>query len=186
MSPDYLFESVEFSVEPCGSDVVDDGAVWKGAVAGAVAGLAGAWAMNLFQSGLTKLTSESDGGGQEEQTGDDATMKTADAISERVAGRSLTHREKQVGGPVVHYAFGAAMGALYGAAVEIAPRSAAAWGTGFGTALWAAADEIGVPAVGLSGPPWETPISTHASALAAHLVYGGAVETVRRAVRLAL
>src|ERR1700678_440275 len=39
-------------------------------------------------------------------------------------------------------------------------------------AVWAIADEIAVPALKLSKPPTDYPVSTHASALAAHLVYG--------------
>jgi len=36
---------------------------------------------------------------------------------------------------------------------------------------------------GLSGAPPDTPVSTHALALAAHVVYGLTTEVVRRAVR---
>jgi len=59
------------------------------------------------------------------------------------------------------------------------------WGLGapFGTALWLGADEVAVPAFHLAGPPWKTPASVHARALAAHLVYGLTTEGVRRLVR---
>ena len=53
-------------------------------------------------------------------------------------------------------------------------------GIPFGAALWLAADEIGVPAAGLAKGPAEYPVSKHASALAAHLVYGATTELVRR------
>ncbi len=56
----------------------------------------------------------------------------------------------------------------------------------FGAALWLGADEVAVPLFGLSGPPFAYPASTHASALAAHLVYGATADLVRRAVRAAL
>ena len=48
------------------------------------------------------------------------------------------------------------------------------------------ADELAVPAAGLSKPPKEIPLTTHVYALASHLVYGWITETVRRAVRRAL
>jgi putative membrane protein len=168
-------------------DQAGEGRIWKGMIAGAAGGLAGAWTMNLLQAGLAKMAeASSNGQKQKEQESDDATVKAASAISETVADHKLTAREKKLSGPAVHYAFGAVMGALYGGAAEVAPASARGWGLPFGTVLWAGADEVGVPMAGLSGPPWETPASTHASALAAHLVYGATVEGVRRAVRFAL
>jgi uncharacterized membrane protein YagU involved in acid resistance len=68
----------------------------------------------------------------------------------------------------------------------MAPSTTAAWGLPFGAAVWLGADEVAVPAFGLSKAPMEYPASTHASALAAHLVYGLTVDVVRRAVRAAL
>jgi hypothetical protein len=160
--------------------------IWKGALAGAAGGLAGAWLMNQFQRGLAALSTENSSSGQEQGDGEDATMKAAGAIAGAVADQPLTHDQNETAGPVIHYLFGAAMGAAYGAAAEISPRTATGWGTPFGTALWLGADEIAVPALGLSASPWETPASTHASALAAHLVYGVAADAVRRGVRVAL
>jgi hypothetical protein len=76
-----------------------------------------------------------------------ATMQAASAAARAIAGRSLTEREKRVGGPVVHYGFGAAVGAIYAIAAELRPDTAAAAGLPFGAAVWLAADEIGVPAL---------------------------------------
>jgi putative membrane protein len=78
------------------------------------------------------------------------------------------------------------MGAVYGGLTEALPRSAAGWGLPFGALLWLGADEIAVPSLGLSGSPADAPVSTHASALASHLVYGVTADAVRRAVRAAL
>ncbi len=61
-----------------------------------------------------------------------------------------------------------------------------AFGLSFGTAVWFGADEVEVPAFGLSKSPLACPPSTHASALASHLVYGATTDLVRRAVRSAL
>jgi uncharacterized membrane protein YagU involved in acid resistance len=69
---------------------------------------------------------------------------------------------------------------------ETFPSGAGGSGALFGTALWAAADEIAVPALGLSTPPIEHPPSTHAYALASHVVYGLTAETIRRMVRSAI
>ena len=59
---------------------------------------------------------------------------------------------------------------------------AAAAGLPFGAAVWIVADEIGVPLAGLSKPPTEYPLRDHASAFAAHLVFGVTTEGVRRLV----
>ena len=83
-------------------------------------------------------------------------------------------------GPVVHYAFGATMGAVYGGLSAVLPETSLGFGTAFGTALFAVADEIAVPALGLSKPPTETPASSHVMALASHLVWGSTTEAVRR------
>jgi putative membrane protein len=170
----------------------EEPSVWKGAIAGVVAGLVAAWTMNQFQAGLAKLSAES-GKGQsadrdERQTEDedDATVKAAAAISEAAFGHKLDRFEKRIAGPAVHYAIGSTVGAVYGALTELAPRSSRAWGLPLGTLVWLTVDEVCVPALGLSKGPLEYPASVHASALGAHLVYGLTTDVVRRAIRAAL
>ncbi len=162
-----------------------DRAVWKGLLAGLAGGLAASWTMNRFQAGLSKLAEHQNGGASDDQQeeGADATVKAASAVSEALTHHKLTPDEKKMAGPIVHYVFGSMIGALYGAAAEIAPVTAKAWGLPFGAAVWVGADEIGVPAAGFSEPPNRVPASTHASALAAHLVYGATTDGVRRLVR---
>lgn len=46
-------------------------------------------------------------------------MKVAGKVA-GFAGRKLSRRQKTKGGMIVHYAFGTALGALYGMAVEFA------------------------------------------------------------------
>ena len=96
--------------------------VGKGALAGAIAGLAGAWTMNQFQGLLSKaMRKEQENGAQpkaqkqEQASGGedgDATQKLAAKILGAVLGRPITKHEKDVGGPIVHYAFGCISGAL--------------------------------------------------------------------------
>jgi putative membrane protein len=162
-----------------------DRALARGLVSGVIGGLAAAFVMNQFQAGLSSLSKPEGSGSQESSGGDDATVQVASAISES-AGHALTEDEKASAGPAVHYAFGATMGAVYGLLSEVAPVTAIGWGMPFGAALWLAADEVAVPAFGLSKSPAEYPASTHASALASHLVYGLSVDAVRRALRTAM
>ena len=173
---------------------------WKGAAAGLVAGLAATWVMTRFQELSGKLagnhaeerapqhsakrgTRESaEGNGQ----GEDATVRAAARLSRGLFHHELGKREKEVAGPALHYGFGALTGAVYGALAELTPGVTRGAGAPFGAAVWLAADEITVPALRLSGPPWEYPPLVHARALGAHLVYGLATEGLRRLVRRAL
>ena len=168
--------------------------LWKGMVAGGAAGLAGAVAMSQFQNVWSKASQKLNGKGETPplrpaEESEDATMKAAGKISE-LAGHKLSREEKKKAGPLVHYGFGAAMGALYGAIAEIGPREVRRhdWlsGMGFASVLFAGADEIAVPALGLSDSPAKAPASFHIYALASHLVYGATVGSVRKLVRAAI
>ncbi|MBS1805712.1 MAG: DUF1440 domain-containing protein [Acidobacteria bacterium] len=166
----------------------------SGIVAGIAGGLFASWIMNEFMQNvgpsLQKVVQGEDAGQQQDQSGDkpdDATMKTADAVVSTVTGgRHLSHEGREKGGPIVHYAFGALMGATYGAIAEGMPQARFGFGTAFGAALFAGADLVAVPALDLSGAPGDEPISALTTPFAAHLVYGAATETVRRLVRALL
>jgi putative membrane protein len=167
---------------------------WKGLAAGLIGGLAATYVMTQFQELAGKLEKKLDkkqqgqgqGQGQTEGKGENATVKAASKLSRGLFDHQLTPGEKKTAGPAVHYGFGTLTGALYGVLAELAPALTRGAGAPFGTALWLGADEVAVPAFGLSGPPWESPPSVHAKGLAAHLVYGVATEGVRRLVRRAL
>jgi putative membrane protein len=169
----------------------------RGIVAGVVGGLVASWVMNEFMSNLgpqlqKAVQGEAAESSQQQQSQDgekpeDATMKTADAVVSTVTGgRHLSREGKEKGGPIVHYAFGAMMGGVYGAIAEELPLTTAGFGTAFGAALFTGADLIAVPALNLSGSSGEQPVSSLATPFAAHLVYGAATETVRRLMRALL
>jgi putative membrane protein len=164
--------------------------ILKGALAGAVGGLVASWTMNQFQKVWSAAEKEITGGKQGQngsqksnQNAEDATMKTADRISQALQGRHLTKDEKKKAGPVLHYTFGAIMGAVYGASVEVNPAANALAGIPFGAILFAGADEVALPALGLSDKPAAYPLSQHLYGLVSHAVYGVTTETVRRIVR---
>ena len=173
----------------------------RGVLAGAVGGLVAAWVMNEFVAGpgvqLQKAIQSDEENRQQqqqerarEQSGEpqiDATMKTADAIvNTATGGRHLSLEEKQKDGPIVHYAFGAIMGGIYGGLAEYSPLVRSGFGTSFGSVLFATADLIAVPALHLSGSSADAPASSYAVPYAAHVVYGVTTELVRRFVRLIL
>jgi putative membrane protein len=168
---------------------------WKGIAAGLIGGLAGSYAMTLFQQGWSaaseKLNKNNNSGQQSQSQSDgedseDATVKAADKIYRAVFGTPLSKEKKKAAGPLVHYVFGTAMGGLYGVAAEYDRRVTYGAGVPFGAALFATADEVAVPALGLSKDPTESPLSQHAYALASHAVYGATAEAVRRLTRKAL
>jgi uncharacterized membrane protein YagU involved in acid resistance len=174
--------------------------IWKGMVAGLAGGLVASWTMNQFQAAWTRMAegsekshgaqsmqpSEGSKGEQDTAEQDDATVKTAKAISKQVFGHELQESEKEPAGAAVHYAFGTVTGGLYGALAEVTPQVTTATGLPFGAAFWLLADEITVPLLGLSKGPTQYPASTHVYALASHLVYGVTAELGRRAVRQVL
>jgi len=157
------------------------GDVLKGAVAGLIGGLVAAFVMSEFQSVWNKLS------GQEKQSGGEkqepATVKAAEMIVENATDHDLTDDEKKYAGPLMHYAMGSTSGAIYGAVSEVMPIARTGAGLPFGAAVWLVADDIVVPALGLSKPVTEYPISKNVYALVSHFVYGLTTEAVRGTVR---
>lgn len=170
--------------------------VLRGAFAGALAGLAAGFVMVQLQKAWTesrkafnqevpkhRIVPERRQDGEEPE---DATVRFAESVSKSVFQHRLSAEEKKIAGPVVHYAFSAGAGALYGAAAEVRPRSASGFGLPFGAALFVAADEVAVPALGLAKGPTQVPASKHVAGLASHLVFGAATELFRRGILRAL
>ncbi len=141
--------------------------MWKGIVAGLGGGLAASWAMNRYQ-GLWG----SGGGG-----GGSAPAKVAE---------KLLPMAKERGATIMHYAFGTLVGGVYGGAAEKFAPVRAGMGLAYGAAVWLEADELAVPALGLSGPVTQYPWKSHVYALSSHLVYGAALEAARRGIRALL
>jgi putative membrane protein len=152
--------------------------VWKGLAAGLVGGLVAAAAMSVFHGLTAKLLPQ-----PSEPKDEDSTVKTASAISEGVFHRPLDDDAKKMAGPVVHFGFGAAMGGLYGASAELFPAVTTAAGLPFGIAVWLGAHVITVPALGLSKPPTQEPLSKEFAEFLAHLLYGFLADLVRRGIR---
>ncbi|MBS0276690.1 MAG: DUF1440 domain-containing protein [Proteobacteria bacterium] len=176
--------------------------VWPGLLAGAAAGVAASWVMNQFQSAIAeRVAGISKGHGAQSvreggpasyerkprhEAGDDPATKTAAAVAEWTTGEPLHGEERRRAGVAAHYAFGASMGALYGAAVEAWPNASAGAGIPFGLSVWVGADQIAVPALGLSKKPDEYPEWIRWYSIAAHAVYGLTTELARRGILRAL
>ncbi len=167
--------------------------LWRGVVLGAASGAAASWLMLHFIEGPGKrwlaagktahdreketLRQERDGPDNPESV----TMQAPEAFASHApGGRHLTLNERRNGGTLVHYGFGALMGAFYGGAAEVAPVLGAGVGVPFGTLLWAGTDLVSIPAVGFAKWPADEPAAALVMHWASHVVYGVAMETLRR------
>ena len=158
--------------------------VFKGIVAGAIGGLVASFVMTEYQA-LTSKFSEGDDKKKKPKSKKDepANVKAAEMVSENVFNHKLQKSEKEPAGEAMHYLMGGVSGAIYGATAEMTGSTTMGAGLPFGSAVWAIADDVVVPALGLSKSPTQYPLSTHAYALTSHWIYGLTTELVRKAVR---
>lgn len=152
----------------------------RGALAGFVGGLLAAGAMSVAHRLAGEMVPKRET--PQAPQAEDATVQVASRAL-RLVGRTLREHEKPWAGTIVHYGFGAVVGAVYGAAAEIVPRVTAAVGLPFGIAVWLGAHVITVPALGLAEPPTRQPLGKEAEELGLHLIYGMTTELVRRLLR---
>lgn len=180
----------------------------KGLAAGVVGGLIGTMVMTEFQKAWSGTAKEiqkkahqngaqtANAAQQHEQSTqtehheykEDSTMRAAGKIAEWSGAEPLSHEEKKKLSPLVHYGFGTLQGAIYGTVTEMRGDGGGGWIPAllFGAALFVAADEIAVPALGFSKKPTESPLSAHLFGLASHIVYGVSTELARRGMRAAI
>lgn len=165
--------------------------MYKGLIAGIIGGLAGTWAMSETQRAWTRVVDrdvpESAGGKhdardwQERSERQNSNELAAQALAGYLVGRSLTRDELRIAAPLMHYLFGAALGAVYGVYAE--RQHAQRFGAAFGTTVWLGADEIAMPLLGLSDSTMRRPLEMHLQSLMAHLVFGAATEVTRRSLQ---
>jgi putative membrane protein len=146
--------------------------ILKGALAGLVGGLAGAGAKVLAEKIFPPRV--------QSQT------PPSVVLAEQVAGHNLPEGQKQVVKHGIHWGFGAAAGAVYGALVEVEPSLGAWRGAAFGLTLNNLTHESILPRMGLARPKDEQPTQERISEWVTHAVYGICTESVRRVVRRGL
>ena len=151
--------------------------VLKGALAGLCAGLIASYVMDKAQS---VVQGDSEGGGES------ATTKAADLISEAVTDEPVPKARKPQAGQLVHYAFGASLGLLYGALAARWRGVTAGFGAVFGVGVALVADEGLVPALRLGPPPTDTSAKIHLYGLVSHLIFGISLEASRRVLESTL
>ncbi len=153
---------------------------------GAIAGAAGSLAQDLFFAATARWQPHERPAGfvppEPEQKEEQPTETVARRLVEDLAQAGpLPPERKALGGRMVHYGFGAAWGALYGAAAESLPMLTSPLGASlFGAKVWALSDNVLLPAFGLAAPPARYGLATHAYGFVAHVVYGTAVMAAYR------
>lgn len=172
-----------------GEDCDGETDLLKGLVAGVAGGVFASFLMEQFQAAWSATAASFKSGEKKKRSGRKAeptTVKAANLLAKKISGRKVPKDYRPAAGEAIHYAMGAGSAALYGVLAEVAPIVTVGDGLAFGTGVWLLADEVAVPAAGLSKPAREIALTTHIYALISHLVYGWLTETVRRAIRSAL
>lgn len=143
--------------------------LWKGLVAGLVAGVAATAAKTLAE----KLYPPRIHGEPE----------PPEVLSERIAGHPLDDTTKLVASESIHWGFGAAAGAFYGALAEFYPAATSKEGANFGLVLMALTHQGVLPAMALGASPEDQSEREQSSEAATHLIYGVVAERVRSIAR---
>jgi putative membrane protein len=107
----------------------------------------------------------------------------AEALAEVAVGHSLDSETRTKAGRAIHWGFGAAAGAAYGALAEFYPAATDKEGATFGLALMALTEETALPAMGLAATAEDQSLRERTSETSSHLVYGLVAERVRSFVR---
>ena len=107
----------------------------------------------------------------------------AGQVANKVSGHDLSPTSKAVAAETIHWGFGMATGAAYGALAEYYPAATSREGVNFGMTLMALTHESALPALGLSAPPAAQSSREKTSEIASHVVFGLVAETVRKTVR---
>jgi putative membrane protein len=151
------------------SETTTERSLVKGLAAGLIAGLAAMAAKSLAETLFPpRVHGEQD---------------PAEVLAEKVAGHPLDVETKAKAGKAIHWGFGAAAGAAYGALAEFYPATTAKEGATFGLALMALTEETALPAMGLATAVEDQTMRERTSETSSHLVYGLVAERVRSFVR---
>ncbi len=180
---------------------------WKGLVLGAAGGAAGTLAMGYYFKAMSSLSSNDSSESSDELSDSSSEWHALDDISlvgknyqddesstaalgriiyQTLAGQEPGTETKTAMSQIVHWSFGAANGALYGAVRGQAGMLDVTGGAIFGACVWLFDSNLMVPLLGLSSGPTSTPSKQHASQLGAHIVYGMTAATTTQLLRRVL
>lgn len=146
---------------------------------GVLAGIAGSFVQDLYFMATAKLAPRP----VRDAFDPPEVAQNVEQPSQTIARRAVEEfmyrgpvENKELGGKIVHYAFGAAWGGIYGI-VHGSTRAlrGPAGVLGFSALVWGVSDNVLLPTFRLAAWPQHYPARNHAYALAAHMVYGATV-----------
>lgn len=155
------------------STITPVGALWRGALAG----IAGSAAMNAWFALAGKHMPPPREGAFTPPEAIQETELPTETIARRLVSDfakrgTLEAATKRRAGQLVHFAYGAGWGALYGLLAESAPSMRRPIGTVvYGKSVWIASEHVILPAFRLGPWPRGVTLKGHAFWLATHLVY---------------
>jgi len=154
----------------------------RAALAGMLAGTAASAMMDVYwwaMQGVPGARPEQQPRPGDHTTGrEPATQKIADVVWRSVTGSEVPRDKKAVAGVAAHYVFGAVCGALWGVYSSLRRRSALLEGMLYGAAIWLFGDEMALRMAKVSPEADKVPLTEHARALGAHLVYGAGTAAI--------
>lgn len=84
---------------------------------------------------------------------------------------------------IIHFGFSIVVAILYCLAAEYWKKTTLWQGAAMGAAVWVAFHLIIMPLMGTVPAPWNQPFSEHLSEFLGHVVWGWAIEVVRRSMK---
>lgn len=158
-------------------------AVLADVVDGVLAGVAATWLMGRVTTLLYERERDAVRQREQDARGGSTAYGVAAEKAAHVVGRELSEDQRKRYGSRVHWALGAAAGAVYGVLRPRLSDVSAARGLAYGTAFWLLVDEGANWALGLTPGPTQFPWETHARGLAGHLAFGATADTVLRVLQ---
>jgi hypothetical protein len=144
---------------------------------GAVAGAAATWVMDQVTTYMYEREDAATRRREDSARGDRSAYEIA---AERAAGAAaieLSEPQRQTVGQAIHWSLGVGAVVLYALLRRNVRGADLGAGLGFGLAFWLVADEVMVPALGLTPGPTAFPWQTHARGLAGHAALGFTADT---------
>lgn len=153
--------------------------IFRDAAYGAVGGLIGSYAMEKVSSALYEREAPEKRQREEQLRKEPPFMVLAERLI-RQSGLEVTRDRKQRLGKTIHWGYGMAWGALYGALRRRVPVLSRAGGLLFGIGFALVGDELMNAVMGLAAPPKEFPVDAHVRGLLGHVAFTAAADgTVR-------
>ncbi|TDB63348.1 DUF1440 domain-containing protein [Arundinibacter roseus] len=148
-------------------------AIWKGILAGAVAGLVGTAIKTIWEEVAPSRPSSIDS----------PPVVLTERVTQETTGHVLPESQKPAVEQSAHWIFGTGIGALYGGVTEAFPQAQKGMGSMLGVALYGATHGSVLPMLNTEPWPLHKPLKFATSEFSGHILYGLTVEFTRKIVR---